>query len=74
MVSCCSGSPLDAEIFMVHAFNWWHVLLGVICPNCPIVFHIRKIYDNLQLESIRHMPVDCKREMPSFMQHCQLLR
>jgi hypothetical protein len=72
MVSCCSESPLDAEILMVHTFNWWSVLLEVICPNCPIVFHICKIYDNLQLESIRHIPVDCKREMSSFIQHCQL--
>lgn len=74
MVSCCSESPFDAEIFMVHNFNWWPVLLEVICPNCPIIFHIHKTYDTLQLEPIRHIPVDCKREMPSCIQHCQLLR
>jgi len=74
MVSCYSESPLDAEIFMVHAFNWWPVLLDIICPNCPIAFHICKTYDILHLESIRHIPVDCKREMPSFIQHCPLLR
>lgn len=74
MVSCCLKSPLDVEIFMVHAFNWWPVLLDIIYPNSPIVFHICKTYDILHLESIRPIPVDCKTEMPSFIQHCPLLR
>lgn len=74
MVSSYSESSLDAEIFMVHAINWWPALLGVICPNCPIIFHICKTYNSLHFESIRHIPVDCRREMPSFVQHCQLIR
>ena len=57
MVSCYSEGSLDAEIFMVHAFKWWPVLLEVICPNCPIVIHIHKTNDILHLFSLEYIQV-----------------
>lgn len=80
MVSCYSESPLHAEIFAVHPFNycvWWPMLLEIICPSCPAIFQKYKTYHILHLEtfnSFTHMPVDCKREMHCFKQYCQLLR